>query len=357
MWASVVRFVTGKDAKDPESILSDAKSAALNDEMGSYADKFDDGQQSESQLLARRKDEYKDLVRQYYNLITDFYEYGWGESFHFAPRFPGETFEASIARHEHYLASRLGLKPGMRVLDAGCGVGGPMRSIARFSGAHVTGVTINEYQVRRARALNRKTGLDKLCDVELGNFMELNRVGEFDAAYAIEATCHAPDKAKCYREIFNALKPGGVFATYEWVMTPKYDPTNEKHRSIKFEIERGDGLPDLPPQSDVRRCMEEAGFHVLDEFDVHVEASVNGTQIPWYATLQGSTCSVSQFKHSKLGRFVTQLGVDVMETLRIAPKGTSQTHDMLCRAADNLALGGELGIFTPMMFVVGRKPL
>ena len=49
----------------------------------------------------------------YYDLVTDFYEYGWGGSFHFAPRVPGESFEASLVRHERYLARVLGLKPGI----------------------------------------------------------------------------------------------------------------------------------------------------------------------------------------------------------------------------------------------------
>lgn len=34
----------------------------------------------------------------------------------------------------------------------------------------------------------------------------------YDAAYAIEATCHAPDRTACFTQIFKALKPGAVFA-------------------------------------------------------------------------------------------------------------------------------------------------
>jgi len=55
------------------------------------------------------------LVNQYYDIATDFYEYGWGRSFHFAIRAEGESLEQSIARHEHYLALKLGLRPGMKV--------------------------------------------------------------------------------------------------------------------------------------------------------------------------------------------------------------------------------------------------
>lgn len=39
------------------------------------------------------------------------------------------------------------LKPGDKVLDIGCGVGGPLRRIAYLTGAHVTGITISPYQV------------------------------------------------------------------------------------------------------------------------------------------------------------------------------------------------------------------
>jgi cyclopropane fatty-acyl-phospholipid synthase-like methyltransferase len=48
-----------------------------------------------------------------------------------------------------YLASQLAVKKGDRVLDVGCGIGGPMRNIAKFTHARVTGITLNEYQVTR----------------------------------------------------------------------------------------------------------------------------------------------------------------------------------------------------------------
>ena len=87
--------------------------------------------------VAKRKEQYADLVNTYYDLATDFYEFGWGRSFHFAQRNSGESFKASLARHEDFLADELALRPGMTVLDAGCGVGGPMREIATYSGARV----------------------------------------------------------------------------------------------------------------------------------------------------------------------------------------------------------------------------
>ena len=87
--------------------------------------------------LGERNSSYTTLVNAYYELATSFYEWGWGESFHFAYQFKHETFQSAIARHEYYIAGRLGVKAGDKVLDCGCGIGGPMRNIARLYIHHV----------------------------------------------------------------------------------------------------------------------------------------------------------------------------------------------------------------------------
>ncbi len=46
-----------------------------------------------------------------------------------------------------------------------------------------------------------------------------------------------------YGEIFRVLKPGGLFATYEWVATKMFDPANPEHVRIIDEINYGNGLP------------------------------------------------------------------------------------------------------------------
>jgi len=82
------------------------------------------------------------------------------QSFHFSPKLPAKGWKPSEAAHEARIAATLGLKPGMKCLDCGCGVGGPLRTIASVSGAHVTGITINEYQVGRAKYHNDKVSPD-----------------------------------------------------------------------------------------------------------------------------------------------------------------------------------------------------
>ena len=48
--------------------------------------------------------------------------------------------------------------------DVGCGVGGPAREIAQFSGAHVTGINCSGYQLQRAKLLSKKAKPGSLCD-------------------------------------------------------------------------------------------------------------------------------------------------------------------------------------------------
>jgi sterol 24-C-methyltransferase len=167
----------------------------------------------------------------YYDGATELYEYGWARSFHFSRFYKGEAFAASLARHEHYLSAKMGLQPGMRVLDVGCGVGGPAREIARFSDTKVVGVNNNEFQLNRARKYTKEAGLEDQVTFVKGDFMKLvEQFGEnsFDAGvlflstflffhstdflsvYAIEATCHAPTWEGVYTEIMRVLKPGGV---------------------------------------------------------------------------------------------------------------------------------------------------
>lgn len=59
----------------------------------------------------------------------------------------------------------------MKVLDVGCGVGGPAREIAKFTGAHVTGLNNNDYQIDRATYYAAKEGLSDQLDFVKGDFM------------------------------------------------------------------------------------------------------------------------------------------------------------------------------------------
>ena len=301
-----------------------------------------------------RRSSYEGISVLYYDLVTDFYEYGWGRSFHFAPCVPGESFEASLARHEHYIAHMLGLRPGMVVADFGCGVGGPLIEIARFSGAKIVGVNSNSYQLERAGRLTEEVGLAHLSDFLNCDFLNVDVPDEsFDAVYSIEATCHAPDKTSVYGEIFRLLKPGARFAAYEYCMTERFHPDNPLHRQLKEDIQLGGGLLIIDDKQTVDEALREVGFEVLETRDLAEQA---GPSIPWYEPLVGSGISFASFRSSRIGRWVTHSSLRVLETLRIVPPGSVRVSETLNLCAAALAEAGRLGIFTPMYFIHARKP-
>jgi sterol 24-C-methyltransferase len=301
---------------------------------------------------ARRR-HYARMVTDFYDLVTDFYEYGWGQSFHFAPRHRGETLAASLARHEFFLALRLGLCPGMRVLDVGCGVGGPMRAIARFSGATIVGINSSAYQVQRGIAQTRAARLEHLCSLRHGDFMEIPPDdGPYDAVYAIEATCHAPDKARLFAALARVMKPGALFGGYEWCLTSRYDAGDAEHRTVKQGIETGDALPDLVPFDVVLDALRRAGLDVLESRDLAPESDA---ETPWYEPLAGRW-SLDGFRHTRAGRGATNLAVRALEAVRLAPRGSAAVSTFLNGAAEALVRGGQTGIFTPMFYFLARKP-
>ena len=59
----------------------------------------------------------------------------------------------------------------MRVLDVGCGVGGPAREIAKFTGANIVGLNNNDYQIERATRYAAKEGLSNQLSFTKGDFM------------------------------------------------------------------------------------------------------------------------------------------------------------------------------------------
>jgi len=305
---------------------------------------------------------YEALTNGYYDGATALYEYGWGQSFHFSRFYPGEPFYQSIARHEHYLSAQVGLKPGMRVLDVGCGVGGPAREIARFSGANIVGINNNANQVDLANRYSRKYGLEDQLEFVKGDFMNLAaQFGEnsFDAVYAIEATCHAPTWEGVYGEIKKVLKPGGVVGIYEWCMTDAWDPSVASHKKISHGIEVGDGIAEMRTIKQARQALKTVGLELLHEEDL----ADRPDKIKWYYPLEGNLMQCQNlwdvvicWRMTKWGSWMTQTAIKATEAVGLLPKGTFDVGASLQIAQVNLVEGGKRKLFTPMMLFVAKKP-
>lgn len=162
-----------------------------------------------------------------------------------------------------------------------------------------------------------------------------------------------------YEQIYRVLKPGGRFGVYEWVMTDRFDESNPEHRAIRLGIERGNGIVNMRTSAEAIEAIQAAGFVLEHEEDL----AERPDPIPWYYPIAGelrhtrslwdmlTVLRMTKFGRAAMGRLLWTL-----ETLRLAPAGTSETAQELAHGADNLVRGGQLGLFTPMYLMIGKKP-
>ncbi len=114
------------------------------------------------------------------------------------------------------LGRRTGLTSAMRVLDVGCGVGGPARTLAENFGCQVVGVDLAESYISAAAALTRCVGLADRVDFQHANALDLPfPANRFDALVMIHLSMNIADKAGLLREARRVLKPAGRLALWE----------------------------------------------------------------------------------------------------------------------------------------------
>lgn len=117
------------------------------------------------------------------------------------------------------LAGAADLRSGDRVLDLGCGVGGPARYLASMFGCHVTGVDISPSFIEAADYLTARCGLEDRLTFRVGDALHVPfDDGGFDIVFLQHIAMNIADRAALYVEVCRLLKPGGRFATYDLVL-------------------------------------------------------------------------------------------------------------------------------------------
>lgn len=204
---------------------------------------------------------YQEMVPAYYRRVTDTYRTSWGQSFHFAVFKGDESLDEALLATEQFVAEVGGFKPGMRILDVGCGVAGPALNIAEYSGAHVTGLNISDYQLGICRERARERGLAGQTSFQHGDALAMPFPdASFDAVYVFEVACHMPDKARFYTEVARVLKPGGPFVGFEWLQRDHI--TGAEQTKWIEPICRLHSVPHLGAPATTRAWMEAAGLDV-----------------------------------------------------------------------------------------------
>lgn len=156
------------------------------------------------------------------------------------------------------VAALLELKKTDRVLDVGCGVGGPSRHLATEYGCHVTGLDLTEEYCQVAEMLAGLTGLEDKVSYRHGNALDLPfQDASFDVVWTQHASMNISDRPKLYAEMHRVLKPGGKLAIYD-VIGGNGEPL---HFPVPWAAQPS--ISFLLNAADLRAVLEGTGFEVL----------------------------------------------------------------------------------------------
>ncbi|MBW2675317.1 MAG: methyltransferase domain-containing protein [Deltaproteobacteria bacterium] len=156
------------------------------------------------------------------------------------------------------LAKLAEVHKGMTVLDLGCGVGGPARTLAAEFGCRVWGIDLLDEYCRCAAMLTERVGLAEMVTFRQGDMPDLPfEDQDFDAAWTEHTIMNIEDKGKLFAEIRRILRPNGTFALYEIcegsASPPHFPLPWASDQSISF----------LAGQDALREMLREAGFEEL----------------------------------------------------------------------------------------------
>lgn len=136
-----------------------------------------------------------------------------------------DEFHAGGRPATEHLMDALAFDPGARVLDVGCGVGGPARYGAEQRGLQVVGVDLTDAYIEAARRMTGWVGLGERASFQTVDVGPLPFDDDaFDGAYLIHVGMNVPDKQALFTEVARVLRPGGRFGIYDLLATEAAGP-------------------------------------------------------------------------------------------------------------------------------------
>jgi tocopherol O-methyltransferase len=208
-----------------------------------------------------------EAVREHYDRLSFLYRALWGEHIHHGFWEDAESPARAQLKLVERLAAYARVPRGARVLDVGCGIGGPAVWLARELDCRVTGVTISPVQARLAGERARAAGVSSRVRFEVCDANDLRpAAGAFDVVWVVECSEHLADKARFVEACARALRPGGALALCAWLAAERPHP--EEHARLVESVCRGMLCPGLACMSDYARWMRAAGFSGVEAEDV-----------------------------------------------------------------------------------------
>jgi cyclopropane fatty-acyl-phospholipid synthase-like methyltransferase len=218
---------------------------------------------------------YTDVTVRYYERTWFDYRFVWVNNRNYHGMHWGywdentKSHSESLVNMNRAVGAFAGLEPGMRVLDAGCGVGGPSTWIAETYGVNVVGVTLSGVQVAKAQKYARQRHLEDRVQFEQQDFTDLTFPDEsFDVVWSQEAVCHSrpEDKQKFLTEAHRVLRPGGRLVVEDWFRRGR--PYSERDERLLKTMLSGLAIEDLATGEEFASWAAAAGFREVGLHDI-----------------------------------------------------------------------------------------
>lgn len=188
-----------------------------------------------------------------------------GQMLSFAQLAPFDQFHLRGLLATCELAGNARIEPSTRVLDLGCGIGGPARYLSATFGCNVTGIDLSPAFVDAATYLTARCGLSDRVTFQTGEALHLSfEDGAFDTVFLQHVAMNIEDRPALYTEVRRVLAPGGRLATYDLVCGEGdilYPVPWARDASTSF----------LLSQAATRTLLEQAGFSAtvwIDDTDL-----------------------------------------------------------------------------------------
>ncbi len=149
-----------------------------------------------------------------------------------------ECFEAPTALENQFILARMGDVRGKKLLDIGAGLGESSIYFA-LRGAHVTAVDVSPMMIEKVITLGKQYGVEVEGRVSDGEFLNVPS-DEYDVIYLANTIHHLRNRAALFEQMARALKPGGVFFSYDPLA---YNPAINVYRRMATRVRTPDESP------------------------------------------------------------------------------------------------------------------